>query len=137
MTIPKIIRNFLIVLGIVIGILPIPVYRYVSLHGNIIFPLRFLALIHQDTSYYLLWNILNFQIYKGKRRRERKRKEGDKRGVRETLHSMHGTNFPAAWVLISTAQSTLYQEQPRPLLLFSPPEFHYTCNINSLVKLWG
>ena len=55
MTIPKTIRNFLIVLGIVIGILPIPVYRYVSLHGNIIFPLRFLALIHQDTSYFLLW----------------------------------------------------------------------------------
>ena len=54
MTIPKTIRNFLIVLGIVIGILPIPVYPYVSLHGNIIFPLRFLALIHRDTSYFLL-----------------------------------------------------------------------------------
>ena len=61
MTIPKTIRKFLIVIGIIIGILPIPVYP-VSLHGNIIFPLRFVALIHQDI-YVLFFAVGNVDIW--------------------------------------------------------------------------
>ena len=65
MTIPKTIRNFLIVLGIAIGILHIPVHPYVSLHGNIIFPLRFVALIY-TSGYVLFFAVLDSEACSSK-----------------------------------------------------------------------